>query len=1777
MHLTEADEEPSQETRSRSEGRNDTTMDNSGTFEDAMSSGSGSSAQLMLSEEFEAFIDKLPANWRDKFEKPTTTEQAYGTIAGRAVHYRHMTDGMLASAYHEDFGDWTMDDWKMVNKDMLRSFNNFLRKRGLLIKITNQPIFKRMMEATKEDDYVPWAQADVIRQRTHGGFVSGPIYSEQRTKERQLLEEESRDSQAQPNPERLASHGQQLHQPEMTTISNEPRLAQDGNYQGVPYMLNAPMMNPRLPQDNTPTPRPARPAAQIPHIQTTARHPQPTAPAPEPMAYPEVPPISSQQEYVPFRQPHRPAYGPSHLANGPPDMTRGTTLTNADIRRAMVDLIKSYNNDRDKYSGDKYDFMTQKIVYFKTYAQTVGLAGYDYAQAFPMMLTGMAREFYFYALAGRDLSFEDMADLTQRHFETPESCQEYLREWTTTTLQSTIQQNPTKSKIECFEEMTQKLRRCQCGLAANMQDEDTLRRQILLACSDIRECEMAIMKPASTLEGVCADIRNAINTRAAMTHAQYVVGHDAYEEEEEQFWTDRTYGRARPNHRNFSGQGANRYRPQTGSYRPQTGSGRRDLPHRKRDKECYVCGKKGCWSTKHTTEERQRAYERYKTRAYITQDDPTYEAFEAFLCDFEGLGVNDGEDMDKEQAAGTTQYYTEFSGEIDPYEAVTTLNDQVIYHAITKHDPFGEKQDDRDNWPNVEEVFMLQHYDEQTFQGILPDTGASGMSTAGQGQAKALIRRMPNTEHSTEGGSTIRFGKGSTTTVGTITVDTPIGRITFHVVPTMTPFLLSLNDMNRMNVYLNNVKGELVQGNKTIRTITKWGHQWMMLELQQTAAWCNLTEPELRTLHRRFGHPSAKRLHDLLERNEMDFDNETFEKISKHCHQCQIQSRGPGRFRFRLQEEDIQFNAEIIVDIMYLDSKPVLHVVDTATSFQAARFLRNMSSKATWEALRACWIDVYIGPPEKIVHDAGTNFHGIEFQQLANSMDITVKEVPIEAHHSIGKVERYHAPLARAYAIIKEETQDTSLEYVLQSAIKAVNDSIGPKGLVPTLLVFGTYPRMTPAIGTTPSIQQRAAAIHKAMRELNRIRETRQIRDAVNTRNGPDVTRVRQLSPNDDVLVWREHDKWTGPYKVLTIEGDTVTVSLQNGPVNFRSTSIKRYNHDRGTDTTILFPPAEAGHDEEGKETKTKHKGEEDTSRETAEAVPDMTQGEEENHIPQRKTAPARRGRGRPKRSKNRVKVNATFLSSKELADQELSLKLRALGRITTPGSPFEISDQREIEALLSNQTFRFEAYDKDIHQGRIFRSRLVREIKAKNTESPYEKSRLVIQGFGDKGKEAILTQSPTIQRASQRLILALTPTLCKDFGLKLALRDITQAYTQSTTKLNRTILATPPKEIANKYPKDTVMVVVKPLYGVAESGTHWWVTYSKYHKEKLRMDTSTYDPCLLLTTEESKGFGVVGMQTDDTLILADDQFHKDEETQLPFKAKEKEYLKADDELTFNGCVIQINDQNEIYIKQKGQGKRIGMVDSQTKYVEQRARGAYLVTICQPEATFDLSIAAQIKDPEDNDIEQLNKRLKWQMDNPERGVRYVEINLKTANMYIFVDGSFANNKDLSSQIGFIILIGNESPRDTDNKTTAKIRGNIIHWSSTKSKRVTRSVLASEIYAMAHGVDIAYSINTTISAIINRLKLKPLPLIVCTDSFSLYECIVKLGTTKEKHLMIDIMALRQMYERRELIEVRWINGVSNPADAMTKGTPSAALSRLIDTNEVEIAIEGWVER
>ena len=94
-------------------------------------------------------------------------------------------------------------------------------------------------------------------------------------------------------------------------------------------------------------------------------------------------------------------------------------------------------------------------------------------------------------------------------------------------------------------------------------------------------------------------------------------------------------------------------------------------------------------------------------------------------------------------------------------------------------------------------------------------------------------------------------------------------------------------------------------------------------------------------------------------------------------------------------------------------------------------------------------------------------------------MAVDVKEVSVEAYNSIGKVEQRYAPLRRAYDILQQELKDEHVDKhaILQMAVKAVNDTTSPNGLVLTLLIFKIYLRITRLSAFLTLMIKRAKAV----------------------------------------------------------------------------------------------------------------------------------------------------------------------------------------------------------------------------------------------------------------------------------------------------------------------------------------------------------------------------------------------------------------------------------------------------------------------------------------------------------------------------------------------------------------------------------------------------------------------------------------------------------------------------------------------------------------------------
>ena len=70
------------------------------------------------------------------------------------------------------------------------------------------------------------------------------------------------------------------------------------------------------------------------------------------------------------------------------------------------------------------------------------------------------------------------------------------------------------------------------------------------------------------------------------------------------------------------------------------------------------------------------------------------------------------------------------------------------------------------------------------------------------------------------------------------------------------------------------------------------------------------------------------------------------------------------------------------------------------------------------------------------------------------------------------------------------------------------------------------------------------------------------------------------------------------------------------------------------------------------------------------------------------------------------------------------------------------------------------------------------------------------------------------------------------------------------------------------------------------------------------------------------------------------------------------------------------------------------------------------------------------------------------------------------------------------------------------------KANIIYWSLTKCKKVIRSVLAVELYGMAHSFNIIVAIKLTIDKMLSIITL----LILCTDLKLFFNYLVRLSTT-----------------------------------------------------------------
>jgi hypothetical protein len=110
---------------------------------------------------------------------------------------------------------------------------------------------------------------------------------------------------------------------------------------------------------------------------------------------------------------------------------------------------------------------------------------------------------------------------------------------------------------------------------------------------------------------------------------------------------------------------------------------------------------------------------------------------------------------------------------------------------------------------------------------------------------------------------------------------------------------------------------------------------------------------------------------------------------------------------------------------------------------------------------------------------------------------------------------------------------------------------------------------------------------------------------------------------------------------------------------------------------------------------------------------------------------------------------------------------------------------------------------------------------------------------------------------------------------------------------------------------------------------------------------------------------------------------------------------------------------------------------------------------------------------------------------------------------------------------------------------------ILDWSSSKQRRVSFSSIGSEILAAALAADRGFALTASIRALFPHAPT-PIYFELRVDAKGLYDTITTLHESKDYRLRPTVARLRDSFGAEEIRVLRWIPGLQNLADCLTKG-------------------------
>ena len=268
---------------------------------------------------------------------------------------------------------------------------------------------------------------------------------------------------------------------------------------------------------------------------------------------------------------------------------------------------------------------------------------------------------------------------------------------------------------------------------------------------------------------------------------------------------------------------------------------------------------------------------------------------------------------------------------------------------------------------------------------------------------------------------TFYFGETPYSSRGILKLPCKIGEHRFYIKTEILkgdiPWLIGRETMENMDMVINVKKekvklGELNGMEAKIRIDNK-GHLRLGMGIETAdkvwrgEEWSDVRaerHKKLWKLHLQFGHPGWERLWKLLEEANDDYEEDKergnlikkkLQEVSEGCETCLKYKKTPARLVVGLPMAR-QFNQVVSINLGEVDEEKFLIMVDMATKYCQAGWIRNKNSETIIDIFMQKWISVFRAP-RKVFSDNGREFNNEKFRTMSERFNIIVKNTPAES------------------------------------------------------------------------------------------------------------------------------------------------------------------------------------------------------------------------------------------------------------------------------------------------------------------------------------------------------------------------------------------------------------------------------------------------------------------------------------------------------------------------------------------------------------------------------------------------------------------------------------------------------------------------------------------------------------------------------------------------------------------------------------------------------------